>query len=106
MEEPPVHYYSPNDYIYQSVGSNLAPNDSYCSLIENTVSCGPNNPSDDCIKKEYCINKKYAEDNTNKHLGAEGRFLDTISQNKSLLETTICYSVGILGVVVFLFLNR
>lgn len=115
MEEQPINYYSPNDYIYQFVDSSTKPPDAYCTNPENTVSCGnditskTDDQKTDCIKKEYCINKnneKYDVNRANAHLGAEGRFLDIKKENKDLLETTVCYSIGLLGVVVFLFLHR
>jgi hypothetical protein len=114
MEDPPIHYYSPNDYIYKFVDSDLALNDDDCNKLENTVSCGVDitgKSGEDiikCIKKEYCINKKYAINDSNnlkKHLGAEGRFLDTKSEHDNLLEITMSYSIGLLGVIAFLFLN-
>jgi hypothetical protein len=115
MEEPPINYYSKNDYIYQYVDSTFAANESYCNAPANTVSCGPvltDKPEVqklDCLKKEYCINKKNSTNDLNRanvHLGAEGRFLDTKIKHNDLLETTVSYSIGLLGVIIFIFLHR
>lgn len=115
MEEQPINYYSKNDYIYQYVDSTFAANDLDCDNTEKTGSCGPvltgktEAQKLDCIKKEYCINKKNSTDDSNRanvHLGAEGRFLDTKIKHNELLETTVSYSIGLLGVIIFIFLHR
>jgi hypothetical protein len=115
MEETPINYYSKNDYIYQYVDSTFTPTDEYCSTSGNDVSCGKDitRKTDaekrECIKKEYCINKTSSTNGSNRanaHLGAEGRFLDTKIKHNELLETTVSYSIGLLGVILFIFLNR
>jgi len=110
--------YNKNDFFYMAAMSgNYMPKDDSCHDLKpsaanwNTKCSSTNfdNNNEQCIKKELCINKEYADkllkyDQT--HYGKDEMYLNTKMIYGDTYKTSISLVIGILGMGFFIYNNR
>jgi len=108
--------YSPNDFFYvDAINQGVMPTDDECKELDPysgtwDVSCGSwfSSNSDNCIKKELCINKDkagYLSKVENTHSSSNEKYMNEKMNYDTVLLNTINLGIGVTFLLVIIYKN-